>query len=110
MVELTAEPFNLAQGTIVKARVEAKNIIGYSIPSDTNVSGADVRKAPNKPTTPVSRFDEGTTDTQITVYYPLITDTVESGGEALTSLEIWYDQGIGNWHVLNGQDPFPSLE
>lgn len=43
--------------------VEAKNIIGYSVPSDPNTSGVSVRTEPNKPTTVVERVDESTTDT-----------------------------------------------
>ena len=63
MTVLRQDPYFLTQGSVVKAKVEGLNIIGYSEPSITNVSGADIRTPPNKPSALVQRVDEETTDT-----------------------------------------------
>ena len=39
---LIASPFSLSAYDLVVVTVEAKNVLGYSIPSDENTSGAIV--------------------------------------------------------------------
>ena len=46
---LMASPFNLVQGSIVKAIVLASNLIGDSSYSTPNSVGADIRTAPHQP-------------------------------------------------------------
>jgi hypothetical protein len=107
---LRDEPYNLVLGQTIIALVEAKNIIGYSEASDPNIGDADLRTEPLSPITLVTRVEIGTTDTEITVYYELFTDITLTGGSDLISLELWYDQGIGNWVSLHGSSPFFTLD
>jgi hypothetical protein len=58
----------------------------------------------------VTRVEDGTTDTQISVYFEILTDETTTGGSPLISLDIWYDQGIDNWVSLQGADPFFTLD
>jgi len=46
MSALVTSPFNLPLGRIIKATVEALNLVGYSIPSTLNSVGADIRTEP----------------------------------------------------------------
>jgi hypothetical protein len=46
MSTLLASPFNLAIGTLVVAKVEALNVIGYSTPSPANTAGASAQTTP----------------------------------------------------------------
>ena len=46
MSALVSGSFNLPLGRIVKASVEALNIVGYSVPSTLNSLGADIRTEP----------------------------------------------------------------
>lgn len=110
MSVLREEPYNLVAGQTIIALVEAKNIIGFSVPSDPNIGDAELRTEPLSPTSLVTRVEDGTTDTEIKVYYELFTDKLTTGGSPLISLDVWYDQGIGNWVSLQGADPFYTLD
>jgi hypothetical protein len=110
MTVLRAAPYNLPLGQTIVALVEAKNVIGYSLPSDPSISGAEVRTEPLQPDTVVERVEIGTTDTEIKVSYQTITDNTLRGGSPVISLEIWYDQGVDNWIPLFGAAPFHSLD
>jgi hypothetical protein len=69
-----------------------------------------IRTKPLKPTTLVTRVDPGTTDTQITVTYINLIDQTLSGGSPVLSLNLYWDQGIGNWVSLSGTSPFYTLD
>ena len=47
-----ALPFNLTQGTLIVAVVEAQNVVGYSKISPYNTAGAVVRTVPANITLP----------------------------------------------------------
>ena len=49
MQTLRQGPYNLILGMTIIAKVEAKNIIGYSPPSDENVEFAELRTEPLSP-------------------------------------------------------------
>ena len=110
MSVLRAEPFNLLAGTVIIAKVQAYNIIGYSLPSEPNTGDAELRTEPISPSTLVTRVDDGTTDTEIKVTYALFTDDATTGYSPLISLDLWYDQGIDNWVSLHGGAPFYTLD
>lgn len=63
MSVLTGTPFSNTLGSIVKATVEARNVVGYSTPSTVNTVGADVRTVPLSPPNGPTRNDAGTTST-----------------------------------------------
>ena len=103
-------PFNLELADVVIATVQSINTIGESLPSVENISGAVIRTKPLKPTTLVTRVDSGTTDTQITITYNNLLDLTLSGGSPVLSLNLYWDQGIGNWVSLIGTSPFYTLD
>lgn len=49
MSTLRDTPFSLAQGTLITAKVKAKNEIGFNNFSAVNTSGVLVQKTPSKP-------------------------------------------------------------
>jgi hypothetical protein len=103
MNELTASPFNLVQGDLVVARMRATNVVGSSSYSASTVQGgqsyADVRTIPHKPPTPPTRGGASST-TQIEVLVAPLTG-VETGGDAILSYRIQWDEGTpGTWADL----------
>jgi len=94
--------FNLVLGQTIVAKAEARNVIGYSLPSLENTGFAKVRTEPLAPQSKVVRVNESTTDTYITVLYSNITADDQTGGSPIISLNLWYDQGVDNWVSLVG--------
>jgi hypothetical protein len=81
MSELWTSPFNLVEGNLIVAVVEARNEVGYAIPSDYNTVGALVQVIPHDPTLiPVRETDTNENDLHFTI--PTHTQT---GGSPLTS-------------------------
>lgn len=83
--------YNLTLGQTIIARAEARNIIGYSLPSADNTGYAVVRTEPLSPQSKVIRLNESTTDTYISVFYQNITADNQTGGSPIISLNLWYD-------------------
>jgi hypothetical protein len=50
MSVLTSAPYLLSEGNIVVATIETLNEIGYSDPSDENLTGAVIQTVPHPPT------------------------------------------------------------
>lgn len=107
---LRSSPFDLQLADLVAAQVVSLNLIGQSLPSQENTSGAEIRTEPLKPLTQVERYNSGTTDTQITVTYSNLLDATLSGGSPVLSLNLYWDQGIGLWVSLTGSSPFYTLD
>jgi hypothetical protein len=85
---LRATPYNLVLGQSIDAKVEAKNVIGFSDPSNVSLGNAKLRTQPLTPSHIVERVENGTTDTSIRVYYQMILSEAESGGSPVLSLEL----------------------
>lgn len=99
--ELTAAPFNLVQGDVVYARVSAINEIGTSEVSDlSGDDGAEIRTVPLAPTSGPSRGSNSDEDNLHIVIQPLT--GVNTGGSAITSYNIEWDQGTSTWAELVG--------
>jgi hypothetical protein len=47
----TSGAYNLSESTLIVVQIEAKNYIGYSIPSNENSAGAVAQIEPKDPTT-----------------------------------------------------------
>ena len=75
-----SSPFNLTPMTLIVGIVEAKNSVGYSIPSNENAGPAYAQSSPSTPS--VATTSNSDTNIQIDWIYP--TDN----GSAITSYEI----------------------
>lgn len=94
-----AEPFNIAWGGSIFARVRATNIMGDSQLSPAG-NGGVITRVPDPPTGLLS-------DSAISnaVVIGLIwVAPIENGGVEILDYRIWYDQGLGSddyWEVLD---------
>ena len=85
--------------------MRATNVVGssnYSIETEVvNVSYADIRTVPHKPPNPPTRGPASSTSQIEVVIAPLT--GVETGGDAILSYRIQWDQGTpGTWADLQG--------
>ena len=99
---LTAAPFLLVQGDIVRARVLAANIIGDSSYSAISSVGASIQRTPLQPALSPYRGTL-TTTTQIEVLIAPLTG-IFTGGATITSYLIEFDDASSgvNWYELQG--------
>ncbi len=99
---LTAAPYLLVQGDIVRARVLAANIIGDSAYSSVSVVGAAIQALPRQPALAPYRGSL-TTTTQIEVLIAPLTG-VYTGGATITSYLIEFDDASGgvDWYEIQG--------
>jgi len=96
MTALTdAATFNLAEGALVVAVVEALNTIGYSAPSPENTAGALVQVVPAAPPTAPERGG-GTDRTQLEVLYAA---NSQDGGAIIEAYGLEIDRGDGSGFV-----------
>ena len=102
MTVLRAEPYNLILSEPIVSLIEARNLIGYSVPSLENSGDAVCRTEPLSPIPVVTRVHELTTDVSITVSYANIYTDEQTGGSPIISLNMWYDQGVDNWVSVTG--------
>lgn len=102
MATLRALPFNLQYGQLIQARISAKNIIGWNVPSDVNIVGATVRIEPVKMGA-VTRGSQ-TTEHQIEILWTPLTLTEELRGAPIVSYNLQWDKGTSgrDWHDLTG--------
>jgi len=84
-------PFQLSQGDLIVAKVEAKNQIGWSNLSNANSDGQRVEiKPPATPADLIVNLDE-TDETQITVIMTELTTAEEVGGSPIVSYSLEWD-------------------
>jgi len=98
---LLLDPFLLTQGDLVKAKVQVKNVIGWSnfSPIVLDVDAKGVQVVPLKPNAPTR--GSGTNSTQIVVDWTAVS-TLNNGGTAITSYGLQFDQGNSTWTQLTG--------
>lgn len=84
--------------------MESVNIIGTG-GSNENTSGALIIVPPLKPTSPPSRINSSSTKTAIGLSYQALTGT-NTGGSAILSYDLQWDQGTGTWTSLVGYNPY----
>ena len=65
---LTTAPFTLAAGATVIAKIEAQNSVGYNTPSNPNVAGATVKKAPDTPNAVTTSYS-GANDANVKILW-----------------------------------------
>jgi hypothetical protein len=94
---LQAAPFNLGLGESIYAKVIAYNVIGNS-PDSTSGNGAviSIVVAPDAPIS-LARDSTTTTTSQIGLTW---SDGASDGGADVEDYRVSYDQGTGNWVVL----------
>lgn len=92
MTALLTTPFNLIEGDLVVAIVDALNEVGYSPGSTPNSSGARARTRPHDPLLAPIR-GSNTNEGQVEVIIP--THTAD-GGSTMTSYGIEIDSDDGN--------------
>ena len=103
---LTASPYSLVQGATIIAQVQPVNVIGTGT-SNENTSGALIVVVPLKPTSAPSRVNSSSTKTAIGLSYSALTGT-NTGGSAILSYELQWDQGTGTWASLVGYNPYST--
>lgn len=99
------QPFQIAQGDLIRVRVTAKNSLGFGVPSLLNTQGAKAFNRPHKP--PLAPLREVSTSTsQLVVTYANL-DGELTGGSQVTSLHLQWDEGtVGrSWQTLIGEYP-----
>ena len=83
---LTAAPFSLAQGTLIRATVVAYNVIGGSIQSTLNSFGELAQVPPKQPPqAPLRNAD--TSESLLKVDYPMLSGLL-TGGSTILSLQL----------------------
>lgn len=83
MSVLRATPYNLIYGQVVKVRISAYNVNGWSVPTESSNSGATVRTEPITMTTPYRGVD--TTELQIHVVWASLVAIADIGNSAILS-------------------------
>jgi hypothetical protein len=90
------DPFNLAWGSSIYAKVSATNIMGSSLTSSAG-NGATITKIPDPPENLSS--DDGISNA---IVIGLNWDTpTETGGLEILDYRLWYDQGTNDWFALD---------
>ena len=100
--------YSYAIGDLVKAKVRAKNSIGWSSFSSVNTAGATIQTAPTFMNDPVKAATSTASILDIT--WSAISIPSYTGGLAITSYNLEWDQGTSSWAELVGQTtPYTSL-
>ena len=100
MTSLRAAPFNLVYLDVVKAVVLAHNQRGWS-PQSLSGSGPTIQTEPLQMTPPVEGSATSTSTLEVTWS---TVSSLNDGGSAVTSYNLYWDQGIGSWVTLVGQN------
>ena len=100
MTVLTSSPYNLTYNTLVQAEAQAYNVQGWGGLSNANTVGAVIQVPPSQMGQPTR--GSATTETQIQVNWNALTG-VSTGGSAITSYNLQWDQGNGTYVDLIGQ-------
>ena len=98
---MRAEPYNLIQNDIVKAKFRSYNYNGWSAYSDINQLGGVIQTEPNQVDEPM-RGDQ-TSYNQVHIEWPeLIGD--DTGGAPISSYYLQWDKGTAEatWFDLSG--------
>lgn len=105
---LTAAPYSLTQGTLIRATMRAFNVIGGSITSTLNSFGEFAQNAPLKPPSAPLRNGD-TSESILKVDYPMLSG-VFNGGSTIMSLQLQWDEGSSGarWATLLGFSPFTT--
>lgn len=109
LTTLTAIPFSLLEGDLVKVEVASINAIGTGLLSNANTAGALIEVVPAKPPVPPIR-DALTTQSSITVDYTVLTGFA-TGGTPILTYSLEWDAGTNGvtWTVLIGDSPYSLL-
>jgi len=100
MSTLRAAPYSLAYGSLVVAKVRAKNSIGFGAQSSENASGASIQTPPVQMAAPAR--GSSTSESQIEVTCTPLTTPTETGGSTITSYFFEWDKGTATWEELTG--------
>ncbi len=100
MSVFTNSPFSFSIGTVLVAKVEAYNTMGYSTPSAENTSGATVKKAPQVDASNLAR-GASTTKTAIELTWTGVTTSPDNGGQTV-DYKVYWNQGssVDTWTLL----------
>jgi len=104
MSALTASPYSLARGTLVKAKAQAQNSKGWSTLSAANTAGASVQTPPDKMAVPTS--GGSLSETQVSVSWAALTSPT-NGDSTILSYNLQWDNNTNgsNWYDLIGASP-----
>ncbi len=100
IAELLAAPFLLSQGNLVKAQIQATNLVGSSAYSNPNLVGALIEIVPHQPAVAPSRDPSSTRSTFVINVQPM-TGTLTGGG-SIISYELQMNSGSGFASVAGG--------
>jgi hypothetical protein len=96
---LTVYPYYLPWGTSVYAKIQAYNSYGDSYFSEIG-NGAIIFTNPDPPINLMMDPDWTRTSTQLAFMWE---EGAQNGGSEVSSYRIYYDQGVGQWVLLNDQ-------
>lgn len=91
ITELRAEPYSLTLGDVVKAKVQARNVNGWSPLSTVNTVGGQIETEPLQMTAPTN--GDGTSQSQVVIDWTALPDLESMGGSEIISHHLMWDQG-----------------
>jgi antitoxin (DNA-binding transcriptional repressor) of toxin-antitoxin stability system len=105
MTVLRAAPYSLQYGALVVAKLRARNAVGWGPYSPENSVGALVQTEPVAAATPAPTRGSRTDHTKVEVTWAAMTLPADTGGSAITSYNLQWNQGDGssNFVDLAGQ-------
>ena len=96
MLLFSENPFNLQQGDLIVAKVEAFNSIGYSLASQPNQDGTKVQTLPLATPEPLEVDLGQTNESQITLRMTPLILLTQTGGSPIVSYSLEWDGGQNN--------------
>lgn len=108
MDTLTSAPFSLPLGTLIQAKVAARNSIGLGAYSSLNTEGVLAQTEPLVPSAPTR--DAASDQNYIIVEYPFASS--DDGGSTILSLNLQWDAATGGvtWTTLIGESPYSTTD
>jgi hypothetical protein len=103
MASLTGAPLSLAVGTLIEAKVRARNLRGWGPASAANSAGVLAQAPPTGMAAP-STDPAQTGEAAVYVAWAALTTSAETGGSPATSYHLQWDAGTpgGAWADLQG--------
>lgn len=91
MLAFLASPYNLEQGDLIIATVQARNAIGWSVSSLPNVTGQNVETTPNGTPADLIIHLESTNEYQIALEMTPMVAAAATGGSPIVSYSLEWD-------------------
>ena len=105
MIALRAVPYSLTKGSIVRAKVQSRNVNGWSPLSIQDDNGAVIETEPNQMQAPTK--GASTNQQQVEVMWTAFSDSESAGLAEITSYHVQWDKATSGaeWFDIVGLDP-----